>query len=454
MIDEKISVLGYLKRIMLFCIPLMLTGVLQSLYNAADLVVVGRFEGDIALAAVGSTTALTNLILNIFMGLSVGAGVCVAHGVGAKDTEDIKRTVHTAVLVAMAGGVIMAIVGSFLAPFMLGVMKTPENVMPLATTYVKIIFLGVPGAIMYNYCASMIRATGDSKKPLIFVSISGVLNVTLNLIFVAVFHIGVAGVAIATITAQYSSAAMCLVYMTRTRGVLKLSFKHLRIYAKQLKKILVIGIPSGIQGSFFSFSNVMIQSSVNSFGSVVMAGSTASSNVEGFAYIIYHAFYDGAVTYIGQMVGAKRYDQMKKVLKSSFTGVLLTAVVVGAAFMALRTPLLKLYIPDNPWALTEALKKFAIMIPGYFLCGFMEIGSGTLRGMGRSVLSALISLIGVCGLRLLWLETVFKYFNTPECIYYSYPVSWILTASASLTLSIILIRREVIKSRAEIPNEI
>ena len=447
---EKTSILAYFKRIMLFCIPLMLTGVLQQLYNAADLVVVGRFESELALAAVGSTTALTNLILNIFMGLAVGAGVCVAHGVGAKDMENIRRTTHTAVLVAIIGGAIMAVVGYFLAPFMLGLMDTPADVMPLSTTYIKIIFIGAPGAIMYNYCASMIRATGDSKRPLIFISISGVLNVLLNLFFVVVLRIGVAGVAIATIIAQYSSALMCIVYMTKTSGPLKLSLKHLRIYPRQLGKILIIGIPSGIQGSFFSFSNVMIQSSINSFGSTVMAGSSASSNIEGFAFIIYHAFYDAALTYIGQMFGAKQYDRMKKVLFASFMGVLLTAVAVCAVSMPLRAFLLKIYIPDNPDALAEGLKKFVIMVPWYFLCGFMEIGSGTLRGMGRSMTSAVISLIGVCGLRVIWLETIFKQVNTPECIYFSYPISWVLTAAVSLTWSAIFIRKKVKEAQMEL----
>ena len=434
---------SYFKKILMFSLPLMLTGLLQTLYSAADLVVVGRFEGEVALAAVGSTGSLTNLILGLFMGLSVGAGVCVAHGIGAKQRLEVQRTLHTSILVALILGIIVSVVGFFLAPELLHLMGTPADVIDSASLYIRIIFIGAPASIVYNYAAAMLRASGDSKHPLIFLTVSGLANVILNIVLVAVFHIGVAGVAIGTIASQFISAVMIIVHMHRLEGALHLSFRRLRIHKKYLKKILLIGIPSGVQGTLFSLSNVILQSSINSFGSVVVAGSAAAANVEGFYYVAYHAFYDSALTFVGQSVGAKKFGEIKKIVESSVICVLLVALVIVSLGIIFSQQLLGLYVPDGSEALTAATERFMILVFPYFLCGFMEIMSGTLRGMGRSISSAVISLIFACGLRVVWIATVFRAFPSPWCIYITYPISWVLTSGVGLVLVILAVKKEI-----------
>lgn len=434
---------SYFKRILLFALPLMLTGILQSFYNAADLIVVGRFEGETALAAVGSTGSLTNLILGMFTGLSVGAGVCVAHAVGAKNDRDVRETLHTAVIVAVLLGAVVAVIGFVLAPKLLVLMGTPDDVLDMASLYVKIIFLGSPASVLYNYCASMLRASGDSKHPLIFLVISGLVNVVLNVIFVAVLHIGVAGVAIATITSQLVSDVLIMRHFRKIKGALHFSFKRLRVHKDKLKKILVIGIPSGIQGSLFSLSNVIIQSSINSFGSAVMAGNTAAANIDGFYYQAYHAFYDCALTFVGQSMGAKRYKEIKKIVVTSVLCVLLVGAILVSIGLIFKNVLIGLYITDSSEAFAVASERYMILVTLYFLCGIMEIGSGTLRGMGRSVSSAIISLVFACGLRIVWIATVFKVWNAPMCVYVTYPISWILTSAVSFVFVAFAVRKEI-----------
>jgi len=435
----------YLKRIMFFSIPLMLSGLLQSLYNALDLVVVSRFDGQAAIAAVGSTTSLTALILNLFMGLSVGAGICVAHGIGAKQYDDVKKTVRTAVATALLLGVFVAVIGFFLAPQMLKWMGTPADVIDGASIYVKIFFLGAPFSILYNYCASMLRAAGDSKRPLIFLSVSGIVKLVLNILFVAVFHMGVAGVALATIPAHILSCIMILIHMRKTDGCLHFSFKEMRIYKDKLVKILVIGIPSGIQRSLFSLANVVIQSSINSLGSTVMAGSAASQNIESLVYVVYNAFYEGALTFTGQAVGAKKYKQIKKILITAVACIMIVVAVLTPFLLIFKDALLSIYLPDNPEAMGAASVRYMILVLTYFLCGIMEVGSAGLRGMGRSTLSMIISLIGACLLRIVWVKTVFLIIPTAWCIYLSMPVSWVLT-SAVLFIFVAVVVRKAIKN--------
>ncbi len=420
--------LMYFKKILFFAVPLIATGVLQSLYNAADLVVVGRFEGELALAAVGSTGSLTNLILGLFMGLSVGAGVCVAHAVGAKQDEDVRKVLHTSVLVSIILGVLVAVIGFVLAPQLLHLMDTPDDVISAASLYVRIIFLGAPASILYNYCAAMLRASGDSKRPLAFLTISGLVNVALNIVLVAVFHWGVAGVAVATSFSQLVSAVLIIRHLAKQKGALRLSFSKLRIYGDKLKMILLIGIPSGIQGSLFSFSNVMVQSSINSFGSTVMAGSSAASNIEAFYYAASHAFYDCALTFVGQSVGARKFKRIKKIVFASILNAILVSGVLVVIGILFKDMLIGFYIPNNPEAVAAAGERFVITALFQFICAFMEIASGTLRGMGKSVTSAVISLVFACLFRILWLETAFKLFTTPSCIYLTYPLSWALTS--------------------------
>ncbi|MBO5305802.1 MAG: MATE family efflux transporter [Clostridia bacterium] len=301
----------FFKKMLVFAIPIILTGLLQCLYNAADLVVVGQFRGDLAVAAVGSTGSLTNLIIGLFLGLSVGSGVCVAHHIGAKEPDEVKKVVHTSVVMALLSGVVIAIVGFFLSESLLKLMDTPPSVLPLATLYMKIFFLGAPAGMLYNYLAAIMRSAGDSKHPLIFLAISGIVNVFLNVFLILAFHMGVDGVAIATIASQYLSAIMATVFLARKEGVLHLSFKDLRIHGEKVKKILHIGIPSGIQSSLFSISNVLIQSSINSFGDAVVAGSAAAASIEGFLYVAMNSVYHVALTFIGQSVGARKYKNIK-----------------------------------------------------------------------------------------------------------------------------------------------
>lgn len=434
---------AYFKKILLFAIPLMLTGVLQSLYNAADLIVVGRFDGNLALAAVGSTGSLTNLILGMFTGLSVGAGVCVAHGIGAGNKKDVREVLHTSVLLAVILGVIVGIVGFFLAPELLVLMDTPDDVLDMASLYVKIIFLGSPVSILYNYCASMLRAGGDSKHPLIYLTVSGLVNIVLNVVLVAFFHMGVAGVAIATVFSQLVSSVLILRYMRKTAGALHFSFKYLRIHKDKLKKILVIGIPSGIQGSLFSLSNVMIQSSINGFGSTVVAANSASANIEGFLYMAYHAFYDCALTFVGQAIGAGKIKEIKRILLNCVYNLAVFAVFLTALFLALKNIFLGFYIGGDEEALKIASVRYLMIVSTHSLCGLMEIGSGALRSMGRSVTSTVISLTFACVLRIVWLKTVFVLVPVPECIYVTYPLSWILTSVVAFIFVAFAVHKEL-----------
>ncbi|MBE6695375.1 MAG: MATE family efflux transporter [Ruminococcaceae bacterium] len=436
----------FLKKMIIFAIPLILTGVLQCLYNAADLVVVGRFRGDLALAAVGSTGNMTNLITGLFMGLSVGAGVLVAHHVGAKEYEDVNKVVHTSVLLAFVMGIFISICGIFLARPLLSLMDTPENVLPHATLYMKIIFLGIPAMFTYNYIASMMRSSGDSKHPLMFLSISGVINVVLNLILVCFFGMSVEGVAIATITSQYSALIMFLVHLMRDEGPLHLDLRKLKIHTSKVPRLLYIGIPSGLQSIMFALSNVFIQSFVNAYGDEFMAGSSASGSIEGFVYIAMNAFYHVSLTFVGQNVGARKYKNIKTVTAYSTALVTALGILIAVVTVPLRRQLLGLYVTSDA-AMEAGLLKFMILVPTYFLCGIMEVLCGALRALGKSVTTMIISTVGVCGLRILWLQTVCRIFADPAWIFISYIVTWIV-AVACLLFFLILETRKVMR-RAE-----
>ncbi len=430
-----------LKKIILFSLPLVVMGILQTLYNAADLVVVGYFDGNIALAAVGNTGALTNLIVGLFMGLSVGAGVCVAQHVGAKEYDEVNKVVHTSVLASLILGVIVSIVGIILAPRMLAAMDTPDSVIRFSTLYLRIILCGVPASMLFNYCAAILRSTGDTKHPMVFLSVSGLVNVGLNLIFVILLHMGVAGVAVATISSQYLSAAMIVVFMCRSNSYIKLSFRKLGIDRRKLAKILYIGIPSGLQGVLFSFSNVLIQSSINGFGDIVMAANSAAANLEQFVYISMNAVYHASLTFVGQNIGAKTYSRIRSVLVNCV--VVVTAIGLGMAGIVylLRYPLLNLYAPGNPEVAQAAISRMSVILPTYFLCGIMEVFCGALRGMGKSVTAMVVSLVGACGIRILWIKTIFVLFPTITNIYISYPVSWAITAATHMIFCIVFLHR-------------
>lgn len=431
----------FLKKMIMFAIPLVISGILQCFYNAADLIIVGHYRGDIAVGAVGSTGSITNLTVGLFMGLSVGAGVAVANHMGAKEPAEVRRVAHTSILMSAFLGIIIGIAGFFLAGTLLELMDTPAEVLPHSTLYMKIIFLGVPASMVYNYAAAMIRSVGDSKRPMIFLAISGLANVLLNVLLVTAFDMGVDGVAVATIVSQYLSAAMALVYMFRTSGPLRLSLKHMRMDGAKVKRILYIGIPSGIQTSLFSLSNVLIQSSINSFGDTVVTGSAAASNIEGFLYVAMNSIYHVALTFIGQNVGARKFKNIRRLTVYSAIIVSVIGIGCGALLLLFRYPLIHLYVQTDE-AVAAAMMRFTIIIPTYFLCGLMDVFCGALRALDRSVTAMVISLGGACGFRILWIATIFKIYNdTPLSIYISYPISWALTAGCHLLFMILAARK-------------
>lgn len=419
-------------QIIRYIIPLMLTGILQLLYNAADNVVVGRFDGSNALAAVGSTGALINLILNVFMGLSVGTAVAVAHDYGANDEEGVQKTVHTSILISIFCGIIVGAFGCLCSGTFLKWMGTPDDVLPLSTTYLAIYFLGTPASLIYNFGASILRSIGDTKRPLFFLTISGILNVVLNLVFVILFHLSVAGVALATIISQYVSMIMIIVCLMREKNCCHLDLRKLRIHKDKMQKIVRVGLPAGIQGSVFSISNVVIQSSVNSFGSLVMAGNTAAAQLEGFAYTAMNSVYHAALTFVGQNMGAKKYHMINQVVFRCFAIVMVIGIAVGGLMYTFGHPLLEIYLPNDPDALPYGLTRLKFLIIPYFLCGTMEVMVGGQRGMGMSIVPMITSLVGSCLLRVIWVMTVFAAFRTLPVLYLSYPISWGLTTAAHM----------------------
>ena len=432
------------RNIILYTIPVMLTGVLQLLFNAADLVIVGRFCGSISVAAVGATGAITNLIVNLFIGLSVGAGVTVAHGLGGEDDEVVSRTVHTAVPTALITGVILACIGIGVAKPVLQWMETPDTVLPLSAIYMQIYFAGMPVSMLYNFCASILRAAGDTKSPLIYLTLSGVINVVLNVFFVTVLHMNVAGVALATILAQAVSAILVLRALMRRTDACRFCFREMHIYKPQLVKMIRIGMPAGIQGSMFAISNVIIQSSINSFGDAVMSGNAAAGNIEGFLYIALNAFHQSAVNFIGQNVGAQRYDRVTKIFAICFGCVTVAGLAGGIGIYAAGETLLGIYITDSQAAIEYGMSRLLYVAVPYFLLGLMDVSTGALRGLGASISPMIISILGVCGIRIAWIYTVFQIpqYHVPESLYVSYVVSWTATLIAQVIAFVMIYKRQ------------
>jgi len=416
-----------LPKIIRFSIPLMLSSLLQLLYNAADVVVVGRFVGDTALAAVGSTGSLINLIVNVFMGLSIGTGVLVAQSYGAGDEKRMEKVVHTSIALGLIGGLFLTFVGIFLARPMLQLMGSPADVIDQATLYIRIYFCGMIANLTYNFGAAVLRSVGDTQRPLYILAITGIVNVGLNLLLVIVFRIGVAGVAIATITAQYLSCIAVLVLLMRAPGSIRFSWKKLRIEPKTLVQMLKVGLPAGLQSTIFSISNVLIQSSVNSFGSVIVAGSSAAANLEGFVYVGMNAFYQAALTFTGQNIGAGKLDRIRRIQFCSIGCVVVVGVIMGVGVYAFGGTLLQLY-STSPEVIAAGMVRLLYLSVPYFICGVMDTMVGMLRGLGTSLVPMCVSVAGVCGVRIVWIFTVFQHFQTPESLFISYPISWLATA--------------------------
>ena len=429
-----------------YTIPIILTSVLQLLFNAADLVIVGRYSGSINVAAVSATGAITNLIVNLFIGLSIGAGVTVAHALGGNHTQEVHRTVHTALPTALVGGMILSVVGVLFSESFLIMMKTPENVLPLSAKYMRIYFCGMTFTMVYNFCASILRAAGDTKSPLIFLTLAGIINVLLNIFFVLYLHMTVDGVALATVISQAVSAILVVRALIQRTDACKLSLKRMRFYKQQFLKIIRIGLPAGIQSSMFAISNVIVQSSINSFGSeVLMSGNGAAGNIEGFVYVIMNSFHQTAVNFIGQNMGAHQYQRIKKIFGLCLIYVTVAGFAAGFFVWSLGEKLLSIYITDSQEAIRYGLIRFNCVALPYFLCGLMDVSTGSLRGLGASFTPMLLSILGVCGIRIMWIFTVFQLpqFHTPEWLYISYPLSWTGTLIAQTTAFIIIYKRRV-----------
>ena len=375
------------------------------------------------------TTAITNLMVNFFVGLSVGAGVTVAHGLGSRHDAIVHNTVHTALPLALVSGALLTVVGVCFSETFLRMMGTPENVLNLSALYMKIYFAGITFTMVYNFCAAILRAAGDTKSPLIFLSFAGVINVVLNLIFVMKLHMNVAGVALATTIAQGISAVLVVIALMRREDACRLYLKKMRFHRIQLSKIVRIGLPAGVQSALFSISNVLIQSSVNSFGEILMSGNAAAGNIEGFVYASINAFHQTAVNFIGQNAGARQYDRVRKTLIYCLVCAAVTGLVLGGLAFGFGHQLLQLYITDSAEAIGFGMLRLGIVGGTYLLCGLMDVSTGALRGLGESFTPMLLSVLGVCGIRIGWIYTIFQIpaFHTPASLYISYPVSWTVT---------------------------
>ena len=418
-----------LRKMLMFALPLMLSSILQLLFNAADIVVVGKFAGDNSLAAVGSNTALINLLTNLFIGLSIGANVVAARHYGAKAWDDLRRTVHTAMLLSMLSGALLLVLGVIGAEQMLIWMQTPEEVLPLATVYLRIYFLGMISTMVYNFGSALLRAVGDTKRPLYFLLCAGVINVILNLLFVIGFQMDVMGVAIATVISETVSALLVLRCLVKEKGGIHLELRAMRIDRKKMLQILRIGLPAGFQGVVFALSNVVIQSSVNIFGNIVVAGNSAAANLEGFVYMAMNAFYQTTLSFVSQNYGAGKQKRINRIVLLGEACVIVTGTLLGNMVVFFGNDLLQIY-SNNPEVIAAGMVRLHYISMIYALCGIMDVMVGALRGIGYSIMPMIVSIVGVCELRLIWLATVFQIpeFHKIETVYLSYPVTWILTS--------------------------
>ena len=432
-----------LPAIISYTVPIILTSILQLLFNAADLVIVGRWCGSVAVAAVGSTGAITNLIVNLFIGLSVGSGVTMAHALGGRDSGGAHRTVHTTLPVALISGVFLTAVGVALSEPLLRLMGNPEDVLPLSAKYMRIYFCGITFTMVYNFCASILRAAGDTRSPLIFLTLAGVINVVMNILFVTQLGMDVDGVAWATVISQGVAAVLVVIAMIRRNDDSHLDLRKMRIYKYELQKIVRIGLPAGFQGSMFSISNVLIQSSVNSFGSVVMSGNAAAGNIESFVWASMNAFHQTSVNFTGQNMGARRYDRIRMILWTCLGSVTVVGLIMGGFAYGFGPKLLAIYITDSPEAVSYGMLRLAYMCIPYCLCGMMDVSSGSLRGLGSSFIPMVISVLGICGIRIAWIYTIFQIprFHTIDVLFASYPISWAVTYAAQLFAFLIIFNK-------------
>ena len=424
-------------KIMVFAFSIMLTNVLQLLYNAADLMIIGQFSGnDTAVAAVGATGTIVNLILNLFIGLSVGVSVLIARGYGVGNREDTEKAVHTSMALALLSGFIVLAVGLVLSRSILGWMNTSPAIIDQSTLYLKIYFLGAPFNLIYNFGAAILRATGDAKRPLYFLSLSGLINVFLNFIFVYFFQMDVAGVALATIISQILAALLIVMSLRKQEGMCRLYIRKLRIHKESLIRIIQIGFPASIQNTLFAFSSMLIQSSVNSFDipyselgiAPYTSGSAAASAIDSFLYTSLNSFYHASMNFTGQNYAAGKYNRVRKVLYTCILAALGSGIVFGTVTLIFGKPLLSIYVPGDELAIAYGYQRLLVLCPTYFFCGIMEVLIGQLRGLGKSLVPMFISVVGICGFRAFWIYTVFAVSHNWSVLFLSYPVSWVLTS--------------------------
>ncbi|MBO5382825.1 MAG: MATE family efflux transporter [Ruminococcus sp.] len=428
-----------LTKLLKLTLPLMLSSVLQLLFNAADVIVVGNFAGENSLAAVGSTTALVNLITNLFLGLSTSANILTSMFMGAGKDERVSKTIHTSICLSIASGLIMTVFGVVFADKLLLMMNTPKETLGLSTLYLRIYFLGMTAMMIYNFGSSVLRSKGDTKRPLYFLTFSGIINVILNLIFVIVLKMDVAGVALATAISQCISAYLIIRCLMKEEDSFKFEFKKLRFDKKIVVRMLKIGIPAGFQGVVFSLSNVVIQSSINSFGAITMAGSAAASSIEGFIWVSMNSFSQGALTFMSQNIGGGKYSRINKITFITCACAAVTGIVLGNAAYLLAEPLISIY--DSRSAVIDAgIIRMGLVCCFYCTCGLMDCIVGNIRGMGYAVMPTIVSLIGACGLRIIWIFTVFRIprFHTEFMLFLSYPITWVITFVVHLICFIVM----------------
>ncbi len=423
-----------------FSIPLMASGILQLLFNAADIIVLGQFASSSAMAAVGATSSLNSLMVNLFLGLSIGCSVVMAHSYGAQDWRRVHDTVHTAVLLALICGAVLVVAGIPLLPILLRWMDTPADLLNQSILYMRIVFVGMPAMMLYDFGAGILRATGDTRRPLFFLTAAGITNASLNVIFVLVFQMDVAGVALATSISQYLSAFLILRCLSEPGTHYQLHPREMRICKPVLVQIIRVGLPAGIQSAVFSISNVLIQSSINTFGTLAVAGSTASSNIENFVYTAMNSVYQAALNFTSQNIGAGKKERIPLILRDCLMIVTVIGLVLGGLAVLFGRQLLSIYSSD-PEILPYGLERIRVICLTYFLCGLMDVTCGVVRGMGAAVTPTIVSLTGACVLRIIWIYTIFMAFHSLFVLYLSYPVTWVVTFAVHMICFSIFFRR-------------
>ena len=423
-----------------FSLPLMASGILQLLFNAADIIVLGQFASSSAMAAVGATSSLNSLMVNLFLGLSIGCSVVMAHSYGAQDWRRVQDTVHTAILLALFCGAALILLGLPLLPVLLGWMDTPADLMDQSVLYMRIVFLGMPAMMAYDFGAGILRAIGDTRRPLFFLTAAGITNACLNVFFVLVFHMDVAGVALATSISQYLSAGLILRCLARPGTRYQLHPRQLRLHKATLLQILRVGLPAGIQSVVFSVSNVLIQSSINSFGTLAVAGSTAAANIENFVYTAMESVYQAALNFTSQNIGAGQKERVPLILRDCLLLVAVIGAILGGLAVLFGRQLLSIYTSD-PQVLPYGIDRIHVVCLTYLLCGLMDVACGVVRGMGAAVTPTVVSLTGACGLRIVWIFTVFGSMHSLFVLYLSYPVTWIVTFTMHMVCFVWFYRR-------------